>query len=298
VGILPKFKRLFLKINSQDSQLTIKKTKNKNILIKRRKLIIFLFLIAGFLTSFLFFKVSAKEDSFLFGQEIVIVDNGLEFKIKAVGKTSEEILKNAGISLNEKDLVFPLEPKEGEKIIISRSVPVNLDFFGKKEKIYTREKTVGEFLKENKIEIKENYVLNYNLDDKIFPEIEIEIKEKPKPKPKPVLVKKETSSNFTTNPPGSFNNYNSSLQQSNYPSQIGLASWYSYVPGNYCASLSFPIGSQLLVTNLANGKSVIVTVNDRGPFIAGRIIDLERNAFLQIGSLSGGVLRVKVERIR
>jgi rare lipoprotein A len=62
--------------------------------------------------------------------------------------------------------------------------------------------------------------------------------------------------------------------------------------------LSFPIGSQLLVTNLANGKSVIVTVNDRGPFIGGRVIDLERSAFLQIGSLSGGVLRVKVERIR
>ncbi len=259
-----------------------------------------IFLIA----TIVFLKINTQEGlAFLNNKEVVIVDNGFEFKIRAIGNTSEEILRNAGIFISEKDLIFPTELKEGEKIIILRAIPVNLNFLGKEEKFFTREKTVGDFLKENNIDIKREYVLNYNLEDEIFPEMTIKILRKSEEKkevkfvisplknnpPKPSLVKNNSSigNNFSQN----------SYSLNKGPAQIGLASWYSYIPGNYCASLTYPKGTKLLVTNLANGRSVVVIVNDRGPYVGGRVIDLERNAFSQIGSLSSGVINVKVERI-
>ena len=57
------------------------------------------------------------------------------------------------------------------------------------------------------------------------------------------------------------------------------------------------MGSYVKVTNTANGKSVIVKINDRGPFGAGRIIDLDKVAFQEIASLGQGVINVKMEEI-
>jgi len=56
-------------------------------------------------------------------------------------------------------------------------------------------------------------------------------------------------------------------------------------------------GSRVKVTNIANNKSVIVIINDRGPFIRGRIIDLSKKAFSQIASVKQGVIDVTVERL-
>ena len=49
------------------------------------------------------------------------------------------------------------------------------------------------------------------------------------------------------------------------------------------------------VTNVSNGKSVIVKINDRGPFIKGRVIDLSKAAFREIENISKGVTKVKLE---
>jgi len=56
-------------------------------------------------------------------------------------------------------------------------------------------------------------------------------------------------------------------------------------------------GRRVKVTNISNNKSVIVTINDRGPFIRGRIIDLSKKAFSQIASVKQGVIDVTVERL-
>lgn len=56
-----------------------------------------------------------------------------------------------------------------------------------------------------------------------------------------------------------------------------------------------PFGSMVRVTNTQNGKSVLVRVNDRGPFVTGRIIDLSSSAFRSIASLSAGVVPVRIE---
>lgn len=59
-----------------------------------------------------------------------------------------------------------------------------------------------------------------------------------------------------------------------------------------------PFGSTVRVTNLSNGRSVVVRVNDRGPFVRGRILDLSKSAFRSISSLSAGIIDVKIEVIR
>lgn len=61
------------------------------------------------------------------------------------------------------------------------------------------------------------------------------------------------------------------------------------------AHRTLPFGSRVRVTNLANNRSVIVTVTDRGPFIGGREIDVSARAARALGFRSAGVARVKIE---
>ena len=60
---------------------------------------------------------------------------------------------------------------------------------------------------------------------------------------------------------------------------------------------SLPFGTFVRVTNLRNGKDVIVRINDRGPFIKGRIIDLSKSAAKEIGIINSGTARVKLEAL-
>jgi rare lipoprotein A len=89
--------------------------------------------------------------------------------------------------------------------------------------------------------------------------------------------------------------------------ESGFASVYSTESGSRTASgarlnpgamtaahRSFPFGSQVRVTNRRNGRSVVVTVNDRGPFVRGRIIDVTPAAAQALGF--SGLATVTVER--
>ncbi len=60
---------------------------------------------------------------------------------------------------------------------------------------------------------------------------------------------------------------------------------------------TLPFGTRVRVTNLANDRSVVVTVTDRGPFRGGRIIDVSRRAARRLGFLGAGTARVRLERI-
>lgn len=77
----------------------------------------------------------------------------------------------------------------------------------------------------------------------------------------------------------------------------GLGSWYSFTGTLSAANPWLPIGSYVRVTNTENGKSVIVRINDRGPFGKNRIIDLDRVAFEKIASLGAGIISVTIEEI-
>jgi len=64
------------------------------------------------------------------------------------------------------------------------------------------------------------------------------------------------------------------------------------------AHRKLPFGTIVKVTNTKNSKSVIVKINDRGPFVKGRIVDLSGSAFGSIASLDAGVIEVKIEVIK
>ena len=90
-----------------------------------------------------------------------------------------------------------------------------------------------------------------------------------------------------------------------------MASWYgpgfhghkSATGGIYdqedltAASIAFPLGSRVMVTNLENGRSVEVTITDRGPFVKGRKIDLSHKAARMLGMLDHGTARVRITLI-
>jgi len=64
------------------------------------------------------------------------------------------------------------------------------------------------------------------------------------------------------------------------------------------AHKSLPFNTILQVTNLENNQSVIVRVNDRGPFVGGRILDLSYGAAKEIGMLSKGVVEVRIKIVK
>jgi rare lipoprotein A len=63
------------------------------------------------------------------------------------------------------------------------------------------------------------------------------------------------------------------------------------------AHRTLPFGTHVKVTNTQNGKSVVVRVNDRGPFAKGRVIDLSSSAFKSIAYLGAGVIPVHIQAI-
>lgn len=93
--------------------------------------------------------------------------------------------------------------------------------------------------------------------------------------------------------------------QAEAASQCGKASWYKM--GHTTASgermnaaalaaahRTLPFGTKVKVENLSNGRSVVVRINDRGPFVGGRVIDLTQGAAQKIGMINSGVAKVKV----
>lgn len=91
--------------------------------------------------------------------------------------------------------------------------------------------------------------------------------------------------------------------------QVGVASWYG--PGFHgnrtangeiydqyeltAAHPSLPLGTRAMVTNLENGRAVQVRINDRGPFVGGRVIDLSYAAARSVGMIGPGTARVRIE---
>jgi len=97
--------------------------------------------------------------------------------------------------------------------------------------------------------------------------------------------------------------------QHNQPYQVGTASWYGdYFEGRPTASgepfnmydmtaahLTLPLGTLVRVTNLRNHRSVIVRINDRGPYVDGRIVDLSFNAARVLHFDQQGLQRVRLD---
>ncbi len=107
-----------------------------------------------------------------------------------------------------------------------------------------------------------------------------------------------------------------SVSQEAAPSQVyretGIAAWYGKelqgrktasgevfdLHGLTAAHRTLPLGTVIRVTNLDNFKTVRVTVNDRGPFVKNRILDLSYGAARELGFIEQGTVRVKIETLK
>jgi resuscitation-promoting factor RpfB len=78
-----------------------------------------------------------------------------------------------------------------------------------------------------------------------------------------------------------------------YNAQTGVATWYER-DGMVAAHKTLPFGTEVTVTNVGNGRRVTVVINDRGPYAAGRIIDLSDDAFAALAPLSRGTINVRI----
>jgi len=119
------------------------------------------------------------------------------------------------------------------------------------------------------------------------------------------------SKNQNPEPKISVNSKKSNYKKLPKLTQVGIASYYGYrwhgrttangeklnIYAMTAAHKSLPFNTIVKVTDLDTGKYVIVRINDRGPYIAGRIIDLTDSAAKKLGILKKGIARVKVETI-
>ncbi|MFA9262221.1 MAG: G5 domain-containing protein, partial [Undibacterium sp.] len=210
---------------------------------------------------------------------------GKEETVQAIASTTEAILQEAAIPLDEDDLVIPsriASVPSNSKIVITRVEikeeikEVKIPFATKTEEdsdLSWRKKIVTQ-KGENGLK-RTTYKVSYHNGKE---------------------VNRKTLSTEVVKEP-----VTEVVTQGTYvktgKSHRGAASWYAWTGTMAAANPWLPKGSYVKVTNMDNGKSVIVVINDRGPFVPGRIIDLDKVAFEKIASIGAGVINVKMEEI-
>ncbi|TRU20969.1 MAG: septal ring lytic transglycosylase RlpA family protein [Microcystis aeruginosa Ma_QC_B_20070730_S2] len=129
------------------------------------------------------------------------------------------------------------------------------------------------------------------------------------PQSQPNQVKPAPASNPASVTPAEKPKTTQGTKTSSRPRKRGMASWYgpgfhgrrtasgeTFNSGGLTAAHRYlPFGTRVRVTNLRNGRSVVVRINDRGPFSGGRVIDLSRGAAAIIGVFQSGVAPVVLE---
>jgi rare lipoprotein A len=82
-------------------------------------------------------------------------------------------------------------------------------------------------------------------------------------------------------------------------SELGIASYYQnpHYNGLIAAHKTLPMGTRVKVVNLDNGRSAVLKIVDRGPFIRGRVIDVSPAAASALGFRQAGLAHVRIERI-
>lgn len=218
-------------------------------------------------------------------RSVKILVDGDERQVSAFAPTSEGVIQEAGIVLDEDDIVVPVREasvSDGMSIAITR--------------VEIREET-----KETKIP----YTTEVEEDDRLSWRKKV-VTEKGENGVKTVVSRvsyhngkevnrKLLSTEVTKDPVTEVVTQGTFVKTGK--SHRGAASWYAWTGTFAAANPWLPKGSYVRVTNMDNGRSVIVVINDRGPFVPGRIIDLDKVAFEEIASIGAGVINVKMEEI-
>lgn len=168
------------------------------------------------------------------------------------------------------DIPFTTKEKKDNTLMLGKKVIEQKGVIGKKEEEYQLI-YIGDKLKEKNL-----------LRSSVITEPQTEI----------VLVGTKMPDHTQTIEEGRASFYSASLDGSRTASGGAI-----HLSDLVAAHKTLPFGSLVKVTNEANGKSVVVKIVDRGPYIAGRVIDLTPAAFGQIASLSSGVVSVRLDLI-
>lgn len=216
---------------------------------------------------------------------VVVKADGQELSINTFSHTVEDAIRDAGVTLSHLDKVEPSKKSALQKDLEIKITRINVEEVVEKEviefdtiekddpKLKWRKTRVDQ---EGENGLKEvQYRITYT-NGKQTSKVKLSSNVTQKPTPKIVAIGTKIEVGKVTR---------------------GGGTWYAYTGTLACASLQFPKGTWLRVTNTANGKQVIVQVNDSGPYGEGRIIDLDKVAFQKIANIGQGVINVKVEEI-
>jgi rare lipoprotein A len=122
----------------------------------------------------------------------------------------------------------------------------------------------------------------------------------PSASPSPTPTKSKTPSKAPTTPAGVAST--GTCKASFYGDELAgsrTANGETFNPdGLTAAHKSLPFNTMVRVTNQANGKSVVVRINDRGPYVSGRCLDLAEGAFIKVASKSAGVINARYEVLK
>lgn len=249
-------------------------------------------------------KIFPAQNSPLYPGEYIEIKKAVSIKILVdkkvdscyvTAKTVRQALEERGIELTQLDQVQPKRSfliQNKMKIIVTRvkiqeitkKEPVQFKIIVKKNsQIGWRKKKIKIFGEKGSQKIK--YRITYK-NGKIISQVVLEKK----------IIKKPISQIELQGTYLKLGKINSG-QGSWYEQTAKLKNKFPSVVNNFAASTTIPKGGYAKVTNISNGKSVIVQINDYGPKIRGRIIDLDKVAFQKIASVWRGVINVKVRII-
>lgn len=230
-------------------------------------------------------------------RKIEVLENGKEKEIWTLQKTVGEAVKEKSeLKVSEDDIIKP-DPAS----LAEDGMKVSITHVEVKEETETEPIAFKTAINEdNKLGWREKKVTQKGIKGKketVYRVIYYDGKE---------ISRKETSSKIVEEPVTETVTQGTYVKLGN-ADHTGLGTWYAQpihlerkypsISGYYAASPWLPMGSYAKVTNKANGKSVIVRINDRGPFGPNRIIDLGKPAFSAIASLGAGIIDVKMEEI-
>jgi uncharacterized protein YabE (DUF348 family) len=275
----------------------------KNITLNDNSLVLKTSTSANFVSDFLKEKninllehdqVIPDQDSKIFSGSQIIINRAVKIKIEVDGKEIEnytlaknisDVLLENNVLLTRLDKTYPnlsSPPRNDEEIIVTR---INIEEKIEKEDIDF--KTISKT--DSKLGWREKKITQKG--EKGIREVKYEITYKNGKE----ISRKILEKNITKDPVPQIEVQGTYVKLGK--KHTGVSSWYAFKSGMFAANPWLPMGSYVKVTSTASGKSVIVQINDRGPFGNGRIIDLDKVAFQKLAPLGAGVINVKMEEI-
>ncbi len=213
------------------------------------------------------------------GYEVTLVVGGEERSLHTSAESVEELLEDAGVSLDGEDQVEPslASPVEPELTVEVTRVDTDVAV-EERELAHPTERRDDPSLPRGEVRVLQEgrsgvERLEYRLTRQDGELVDRELVERTvvrEPRPRILAVGTKVTNR-----------------------QSGKASWYS-TTSMTCAHRTLPMGTRVTVTNVADGRSVVCEVADRGPFIEGRVIDLAEDAFAQLADPSVGVIDVRL----